>query len=215
MRASCTRPRSVGAPRAVRPPSATLSPMGAQTTSLSHALHASFSRRSMRTTISAGMSSMTVMADARALLAAARARTLGRRHRDGIVDPSQLRRRRSSNGRLLGRRRKLIASSVRVRRLLKLLVGLRELALLRCGRASRYVGGVLESIDGALREQDVVEHGEPLGGVAVETRTKDWLLLLRTSCGVRSPDELERHPVALANGQVLVAVLIAESQSGR
>ena len=29
------------------------------------------------------------------------------------------------------------------------------------------VGGVLEAVDGALREQDVVEHGEPLGGVAV------------------------------------------------
>src|SRR5579872_2792319 len=29
------------------------------------------------------------------------------------------------------------------------------------------VGGVFESVDGALREQHVVEHGEPLGGVAV------------------------------------------------
>lgn len=71
-----------------------------------------------------------LVADALALFALARARTFRRRDRDGIVDASQLRRRRSSDRRLLGRRRKLVASGVRVRRLLQLLVGLRELAFL-------------------------------------------------------------------------------------
>jgi hypothetical protein len=72
----------------------------------------------------------SLVADARALLAAARARTLGCGHHDRIVDAAQLRRRGPSDRRLLGRRRSLVASRVRIRRLLQLLVGLRELAFL-------------------------------------------------------------------------------------